>query len=244
MLLSPHPFLQDLQQLTLLCPHLSQVLFFSWSSSSLLRIPSQDDPSFAQLLWIAHLNQTHVMTHVISSVLHHFLGCNFRCTLLITAPLLHNNIMAISQVRIEVQSSSSWSAYLPDILQKANQLSYKTHWWSPNLERCAKTSLKFLCIQSSTKSVLKIICSMFCKLRSVDDWALQTSWSLVLTTMILFVDHWSKSNIALLHLGFIFIIIIIIPPADSLVQILPLFHLNGNSCKYSWSISCKDLTRM
>jgi len=76
----------------------------------------------------AHLNQTHVMTHVISSVLHHFLGCNFRCTLLITVPLLHNNIMAISQVRIEVQSSSSWSAYLADILQKAKQLSYKTHW--------------------------------------------------------------------------------------------------------------------
>jgi hypothetical protein len=43
----------------------------------------------------------------------------------------------------------------------------------------------------------------------------------------------TEASTGLLDLGFIFIIIIIMPPADSLVQMPPLFHLNGKSCKYS-----------
>jgi hypothetical protein len=151
MLLSPHPFLQDLQQLKLLCPQ--QVLVFSWSSGSLLRIPSQDDPSFGQLLWICTLepNTCHDTCDLISFT--SFFGVQFQmhsfdyCS--IVAQQHYGNFSSLNWGA----KLSSWSGYLADILQKANQFSYKTHWWSPNLERCPKTSPKFLCIQSSTKSL-------------------------------------------------------------------------------------------
>lgn len=105
MLLSPHPFLQDLWQLTLLCPHPSQVLVFSWSSASLLRIPSQDDPSFGQLLWICTLepNTCHDTCDLISFT--SFFGVQFQ---------MHSfdYCSIVAQQHYGNFSSSNWGAKL------------------------------------------------------------------------------------------------------------------------------------